>query len=275
MATTVLVCPRCHYETTKKSSLINHLVKKKKPCPTDFSNDDPQTIIDTLNARKFECTLCLRVFSDGKHLSKHDKFCASKNNGIIDALRSNIVQLNDKVHHLEQMAHNAASNTTINNINNINNTFNIVIMNNFGSEDRSYIPDEIIQHCVDNFSVSKLIDCIYFNPDHPENHTIKLKSEKQKRVMLHEGGIWVEEDMNTGIDSMIRRENCSVYNYFHKIVWPDESINFETRAWMQEKFAKITDMANKTKGFYEERRKIQAKLKNHHASISVSPTIGL
>ena len=246
-------CPRCHYATSKTSCVLQHL-NRIKNCPSHFSDETTEEIKASFDARLFECPHCKRQFTDARHLSRHDTFCIKKEMAV---MRQTIEEL--------KQPNTVNNNTTTinvinNNNNNSNNIINInIVVNNFGSEDRSYITKEDMLECLDTMKIKKLVDSIYFHPDHPENHTIKLKSEKKKRVIIRNEGNWVEEDMNTSIDSIMHRENSSLSSYFYDNIWPDESINYENKAWTHKKLMMIND---KNKEFFEQRRGIQAKLKN-------------
>ena len=243
--TTPFICTRCHYVTHKLDTILDHL-RKKTPCLCEFSDDDRETIITSLQEQVYPCPHCTRVFIRAKCLARHGMQC-------MGALRNSIDQLVVKIDNLEEKNN---ANVVINNIQ--TNTFNITI-NNFGSEDRSYITKEIMQQCLDKMKISLLVESIYFHPDHPENHTIKLKSEKKKRVSLVRDGKWVEGDMSASIDSIVHRENTSLSNFFYENIWPDQSIDFNNKAWTHKKLITIND---KNKEFFEQRREIQAKLKN-------------
>ena len=82
------------------------------------------------------------------------------------------------------------STMTTNNSSHVDNSSHVVdnstriTINNFGCEDRSYINSET-NECLHNARVIPLIMDVYFNSAHPENHTIRLKSEKLSRVIVH------------------------------------------------------------------------------------------
>ena len=243
------VCPRCHYETPKASTFIDHLMKSK-PCPCDFSDDAREDIIESFKTRSFACPHCARTFSRSRHLSRHEGSCKSKE--IVSALRSTIVELENEVENaLDQKSVVIHNNTTY--------IQNNIILNNFGSEDRSHVTRDVLLKCLDELGTNSLVDCVYFNPDHPENKTIRLKSEKKKRVLLHQDGKWVEDDMNNSIDRIMNRENSALSTFFYESVWPDETVNFDNKALTHEKLTRIND---RNKAYFDQRRSIQAKLKN-------------
>ena len=254
------VCPRCHYETHKTSAVKDHLTQRNKPCSCKFSTEDRNAILDAFVNRKFRCRFCKHAYSGQKCLLKHENVCSLKET--LSDMQSTIQQMTEKIHNLEQInldTQSQSRNTTINNnttTNNINININI---NNFGSESREHITNEIWQQCLEQLRVNALVESVYFNPDHPENHTIKLKSEKKKRVLLHQDGKWVEGDMNSSIDTIMHRENSALSKYFYEQIWPDDTVNFDNKAWTHEKLTRIND---KNKSYFDQRRTIQAKLKN-------------
>jgi hypothetical protein len=79
---------------------------------------------------------------------------------------------------------NIENQTNIENQNNIenqtnNNTINIHI-NAFGKENTDYLDDQAIVECIDRIfnSVPAILKRIHFDPDHPENHNIKITNKK-------------------------------------------------------------------------------------------------
>ena len=226
---------------------MDHL-KRVKPCPCHFSNQPREDIIKSLSSRTYDCLHCNRAFAGLKWLTKHQDDCNMKEK--LNIMQKTIESMAIKIESLQQNT-NVVNNTMINN-------FNITI-NNFGSEDRSYVTRELVQQCLEKMKIDALVDAIYFNPDRPENQTIKLKSEKRMRVVVHQEGKWVERDMNASIDTIINRENSSISSHFYDNIWPDQTIDFENKAFQHGKLIKIND---KNKAYFEQRRSIQARLKN-------------
>ena len=248
------ICSRCHYETSKMSSILDHL-KRNNPCACKYSDETREDLIETMLSRTFDCPYCKRNFAAARNLSKHAACCTKKE---LSELSQQIGSLVDTIQHLKENSSSSSSNNSSSIVNvNINNTF--IVINNFGAEDRSYITQDIMQQCIDKMKIIPLIESVYFNPEHPENQTIKLKSEKQKRVILRQDDKWIEGDMTASIDSIMHRENTSLSSFFYDKIWPDKSINFDNKAWTHERLLRIND---KNKSFFEQRREIQAKLKN-------------
>ena len=252
---------------------MSHL-RRKSPCPCTFSNVTREELLRVINIPAAEvnlCADCQREFTSGQYLKQHIAKCVKAN---LAAMRKRMdeqaVQLEaqaEQLHQIMSVQTRATQPTQINNYINVN-----ITVNNFGSEDRSYITHDILKKCLESMRISPLVDLLYFNPDHPENHTVKLKSEKKGRLVIQQNGAWIEVDMNVSIDSMIHKENNNLNRYFYEQVWPDPSINFESKTYVQSKLIKINDL---DKRYYDERRSIQAKLKNEFVDRDASLVVHL
>lgn len=87
----VYECERCHYRTIFKSNFKNH-IKKRIPCPDEFSNISQQEILERFNEiynapKKFSCPHCSKAFS---HIST---LCHHKNQTHPDKRKENIHQI--------------------------------------------------------------------------------------------------------------------------------------------------------------------------------------
>jgi hypothetical protein len=78
-----------------------------------------------------------------------------------------------------------------NNYKTINNITNVTI-NAFGKEKIDYITDEKkIKYCKESYdSFKKYLNDVHFNPDHPENHNIKLQNKKENICLIMENNKW-------------------------------------------------------------------------------------
>ena len=155
------------------------------------------------------CHKCNVIFKQKRYLTQHiSRYkCESPNiintnliteaelnaklaakDSVIDELRSQIQQLLNKV----------GSNT-------YNNTYNIVNINPFGKEDTSYINENMINELITEgplTSISKLLKYIHFNPEHKENHNIKIPNKKQPYAQIFNGQDWIYRDKSETIDTM-------------------------------------------------------------------------
>ena len=84
------------------------------------------------------------------------------------------------------------------------NTYNIVIKP-FGEENTSYITGDIVRKIIKDgpySSIPKLLEYIHFNPEHKENHNIKITNKKQPYAQIFNGKKWLLQDKKQTIEDM-------------------------------------------------------------------------
>ena len=88
----------------------------------------------------------------------------------------------------------------VGNINNIQ-----ININNYGNENLDYLTTDFISNLIKipYKAVPKLIKHIHFNPEHPENHNIKIPNKKQKFALTHKDGKWEYRNKNELIEDIV------------------------------------------------------------------------
>jgi hypothetical protein len=181
-----LYCDVCNCSFTRKYFLTQHLKSQKHQ-----KRSSSTTSI-------FHCD-CGNTYLSKKSLELHKKKCK---NVSTPNITKDHVNVNVKINEMEQklkdyerekeemkaqismLLDNQASNTTNNTTNNTNietQNNNITInINAFGNENTDYIDDKVILQCIDRVykSIPDLIQKIHFDPQHPENHNIKITNKK-------------------------------------------------------------------------------------------------
>lgn len=183
------------------------------------------------NKVKFTCR-CGRTFNQSSSLYRHKKKC----NYIVDEskiydtqaqekLEIQILQerLNEKDKEMDELrkqvemlignnnGKNIASNnnSTIKNQNNIQNQQNVnITVNSFGSENIDHITDQIICKLIKTAPftcVPQLIEKIHFDPEHPENHNIKITNKKLNYAEIVKNNKWVTANKKKVIDDVIQK----------------------------------------------------------------------
>lgn len=270
-----LICPRCHFGTNKKGNFEYHL-NKGTPCACQFSNIAREDILVSLAIRSFDCPQCNRTFSGSRYLTMHKKTCnrgspqncTDTSGSILVAMQKQLAEVTKQLQYLQENQQAMQQPCQVNN-NIQNNITNIIInTNDFGSEDRSYITDEDMQSCLDAMHLSPLVDQVYFNPEHPENHTVKLKSEKRGRMWARQEGVWIEVDMNASIDTMMDTEFRHLCKFFLDGEMKDETIDLMKRS---KRHNQVVNLNTKNSVYYALRRSIQAKIKN--ALVALVPSL--
>ena len=82
--------------------------------------------------------------------------------------------------------------------------FNFIIINDFGKEDTSYMPDVDRWLKLRSKGVVLAIKEIHFNDNHMENRNVRLKSSKKATVEVVENGAWTVRCLLSVQDTMIR-----------------------------------------------------------------------
>jgi hypothetical protein len=155
------------------------------------------------------CSICQQTFSHLSGLSRHRAKC--KENEVkevlkVDILEKKVVELSKKVEDLENSKKDTTNINTQNNIEKQNNVNNNIIINCFGRENLEYITDKVIIHCMQHIygSLPLLIEKIHFDPDHPENHNIKIPNKKLPHAkVLNDKREWQIVNKKEAIDDMM------------------------------------------------------------------------
>lgn len=218
-------CERCGYETSAKSSMQTHLTKKKQ-CPSILADIDRNELFDKLNSRNsLQCTFCKQIFKNAPAKCRHLKICKEKPNddtvGITELL-SEIQKLKSEIALLKEKdkdnnkCRNASTNNNIQQQNNIQNMTNYnITLNNFCDENLDHISAKLIASCIVERDLPRLLAQIHFDPEHPENHTIKMKNSNKKLINYHEDGMWKIGNCDKVFEDMINSSGYRVLRAFY------------------------------------------------------------
>ena len=129
-------------------------------------------------------------------------------------LREQVAQLQEELGRMNQVMTvmaatvvEATRTSTTHNTTNSNNitTTNLIVINDFGKEDLSFMqsPEDLMK--LRHNGVIKAIRQIHFNCDHAENQNVRLRSLKQAMVEVVQNGRWMPRCMTSVTDEIIRR----------------------------------------------------------------------
>jgi F0F1-type ATP synthase membrane subunit b/b' len=169
---------------------------------------------------------CGKSFTKQPNLSRHRKNCKIYNAiDSIDMVKPIIVhatkiveekdkqienqqtQINELRKQIALLLENGTNNTTNSN-NNIDNAthFNITV-NSFGNENTDYLTDKIICKLIQTAPftcIPQLIEKIHFDPEHPENHNIKVTNKKLNYAEVVQDNKWITTNKKKAIDNIIQ-----------------------------------------------------------------------
>ena len=183
-------CPTCYKSYTRKVTLNAHILKCKKV------------------QSALECDKCHRVFNTQSTLAMHRRRCdgpeTSPSNDAGSSTSSTSMVQNIQNTNVSN-SHNITTNSNNTVTNNIAGDVNYI--NNFGFENKEYIAIEFIRQCLNqgSYGISPMIDKIYFDPEHPENHNVSLESFKNRLVKVVQEKQWQFTSLLNTIDAMISK----------------------------------------------------------------------
>ena len=162
-------CKQCYNKYSTNSNLHKHLKKctiNKDKTGSILNSDEELSDTKLLEY--------IKVIEKENELIKKEKVIIQKEK---KAMRKEIEKLIDKV-------------GDTNNI--MNNTINIVSPNNFTQENLDYLTGDYLDGLlkIPYGSIRDLLRHIHFNPNHPENHNIKIPNRKEKFAIVYSDGKW-------------------------------------------------------------------------------------
>lgn len=235
-----LKCLRCNYCTNKISNIRAHLTRK------DICVATHQDIcIEDLRAKygvqdvQHKCEHCDKIYSSVSGLLYHIKRCKSAPS-VKEVLLNQIIAQKDEIiremqDRLDRMKTLACPSTSIqNNTNNINDSVMVdnsihVHINGFGNENTEYITRDFAVKCLEKgaLGIMPMMEEIFFNEQHAENHNVRLRSlknmlvevfqhqaNKEKLKTLGDGeegsGKWVTQGFHDTVDRMIVKSSGEI-----------------------------------------------------------------
>jgi hypothetical protein len=120
--------------------------------------------------------------------------CKAKENAWKTSIEAEIKAMK---HQIETLA---PSNNNIT-INIQNNTVNI---REFGNEDISYLPKEFVSWCFANKDIVRLLENIHCDKEHPENHNIRIRSQKRNQIETRQNNHWRVMDKDKALAECVK-----------------------------------------------------------------------
>ena len=235
----IYTCNRCGLEFTKKNHLIQHL-EKKRLCMAIYNDVYPKQQLDSLkNKEGLVCGLCEKIYKNMNSLRKH---CCiggtlvhkeTKKTTIPEEIMTELNKYKQEILDLQKdkkelmgmckellEIKKSESVKTIDNsivndgiINNTNNTNNGIInnvtlnINSFGKENIEYITNNAMKEVYKLIKrrgrgIINFIKDIHVNPEHPENHNIKIENVKRGLLRIFEKDKWHYYTFSEGLDKL-------------------------------------------------------------------------
>lgn len=216
-------CERCGYTTNVLCNFKSHLKRKNQCYDLSSCGKSCYTLLEPYEKDrsnfKFVCEFCDRRFETSQGKYQHKQHCKNKEifdekDQLINTLQAKIAELQNTSQSTTINNNNTINNNTINQNNTINeNTINqnitiTIVVNNFGNECLDHVINDnaFLDKCMKELqttALSNIVNKLYYDKDHPENHTIFLKNIKRNEVMVHEDGEWRSRTFHETIPKLI------------------------------------------------------------------------
>lgn len=166
---------------------------------------------------KYECSVCRKTYSIRQSLHAHTK---SKSCFLVATIPTTtpctqeIIELKQAFEKERQemkaqiamLLDKHAGTTTNHNTNHIENQNITININAFGNENTDYLDDKAILACIGRVykSIPSLLEKIHFDPQHPENHNIKITNKKLPYAsVMGNNHKWKTVDRKDAIETMV------------------------------------------------------------------------
>lgn len=165
---------------------------------------------------------CGKTYTQSSNLCRHRKKCQiyinkvtvnQSNNNIVNNLMEQNKLLSEQNDDLKKQIMLLLE-KGINNVTNSNNTTthnietqNVIVVNSFGKENTEYLTDKIVAKLIQTgpfTCLPKIIEKIHFDPDHPENHNIKVTNQNNNYAKIVKDNKWVTTNKKNAIERMIQ-----------------------------------------------------------------------
>ena len=233
----VYSCPRCGYSSNLKANIKRHFLKKNicsatcldipiDECYREVLGEEYQKVNESkcsvnvfeskskclVNESKcFECRYCGKGFKQKQGRYQHEpKFCKEKDTftkdevmGLLENKDKLINELSKQIEVLLTKVGNTTNNT--NNTNNYTQQNNYIIINAFGKENTDYLTAGSVNKLIKSGpfkSIPRLLKNLHFNPEHKENHNVKIPNRKEKYATVYDGEKWEFRDKKETIEDL-------------------------------------------------------------------------
>ena len=221
-------CQRCGYQTINKSYFRKHLLRKNlcNSKKEDISRYDlliinnfkeearmhksnPESNPSGHLKSHYNCRFCNKTYKYKQGRWKHEQKCQHSNNNkdlIIEELKSNIEELKKTVEQLiTKIPQNNELKVNINKANRDINTTNNVQINNYGAENIDYITDKVFRKLLQKpiSAITRLIELKHFNPQHPENHNIRITNIHDKYAKIYQDKKWLIKHKKDVVEDLV------------------------------------------------------------------------
>ena len=173
---------------------------------------------------EYKCNLRTKIFNRKDNLLRHVAVCKNETSSENYMSRNEV----EKILKLEREKSGFIINELKSQIETLikyqgsNNTYTTnynIMLNQFGKENTDYISNDYIHSLIKSGpvkSIPRLLEYIHFNPNHKENHNIKIPNKKKNYAQVFNGQDWEYRDKNETIQNMSGRAFDIINSHYLK-----------------------------------------------------------
>ena len=169
--------------------------------------------------KEFKCDYCGRILKTKPSLSRHlKKYCKKINSQLSEdnqTLQKKLLDLEKKHENEKKELYEKIDKL----ISKVGNTFNQnIILNNYGNEDLSHIPDDFKTQLlkIPHMMIPKMIEAVHFSDKKPENKNIVVANKKENRLKVYKGNKWIYQNKHDVISNLMDSKYYSLDNHYEQ-----------------------------------------------------------
>ena len=193
------------------NNFVNNVNKNVNNVNNFVNNFDNVNNFENPNNQNYICKFCNKVFKHRQSKYLHEKrHCKLRNS---DVEKSDLLKYIENMEedkkslkkYIELLLVNVGSNNNNTYISNKVNMQQNIYINNYGQENLDYIGSGYMNNLVNIpfRSVQNLVKDIHFNPNHPENHNVKIPNRKEKFAIVYKNGEWEFRNKKDVIETLV------------------------------------------------------------------------
>ena len=157
--------------------------------------------------KNLKCCKQKKIFEEEKHekdikievLEKEKALMTKEYEGLKDKIEDLLIELS------KNGVNTTNNNNTTNMTNSHNTIHNTININNYGNENTEYLKSDYLNNLLQGAftAIPKLIENIHFNPQHPENHNIKITNKKEPYIKIRKNDKWELQDKKETLETLV------------------------------------------------------------------------
>lgn len=168
----ILICTRCNKQFLQKSKYYRHIERT---------------------------TACDKIYMENLQNDEMERVFKSVSLQMVDVIKEEVSELKEELKaELNKKSQNITNNTMNNTMN-----INVIMPRAFGDENYDYITkNQLTNLCKSGIvGVTKLLSLVYFNKDHPENHSLYFPNNRSNKIYASDGQKFCSHDVKTVSES--------------------------------------------------------------------------